>query len=142
MSLVSGQPKGITVSMRIDEYSGYITIASARNIQSIAAGIVVYAVFVLSLFVSHFTHPVHSFFFVRSIVDIRKYSRLTKTPASHCSDRGLQLLTQIIIADLTSLKWRGLVSGLMTAPFILNAFIGSNIVAAVIHHAGWRWGCL
>ncbi|OBZ77205.1 Siderophore iron transporter 3 [Grifola frondosa] len=40
---------------------------------------------------------------------------------------GLQLLTQVIIADITTLKWRGLVSALTTSPFIINAFIGANI---------------
>ncbi|CAL1710437.1 unnamed protein product [Somion occarium] len=79
---------------------GYIVIASARNIGSVAGGIIIYA----------------------------------------CGYTGLQLLTQIIIADITTLKWRGLVSALMSAPFIINAFVGSNISASVLEHAGWRWG--
>lgn len=54
---------------------------------------------------------------------------------------GLQLLTQIIIADITTLKWRGLVSGLTTAPFIVNAFIGANISSEILKRSGWRWGC-
>lgn len=54
---------------------------------------------------------------------------------------GLQLLTQIIIADITTLKWRGLVSGLISLPFIINAFVGSNIATNVLNGAGWRWGC-
>ncbi|TBU22782.1 drug:h+ antiporter [Dichomitus squalens] len=53
---------------------------------------------------------------------------------------GLQLLTSVIIADITTLKWRGLVSGLTSAPFIINAFIGSNVATQVLEHAGWRWG--
>jgi MFS family permease len=53
---------------------------------------------------------------------------------------GLQLLTQIIIADITTLAWRGLVVSLVSAPFLINAFIGSNISSAVIEHIGWRWG--
>ncbi|KAI0354154.1 drug:h+ antiporter [Trametes cingulata] len=53
---------------------------------------------------------------------------------------GLQLLTQIIIADITSLKWRGLVSSLTSAPFIINAFIGSNVSTQVLEHSTWRWG--
>lgn len=79
---------------------GYIVIASAKIINSIAAGIIVYAV----------------------------------------GYTGLQLLTQIIIADITTLKWRGLVTGLMTMPFIINAFVGSKISAQMIEGAGWRWG--
>ncbi|KAJ7510037.1 major facilitator superfamily domain-containing protein [Mycena galericulata] len=53
---------------------------------------------------------------------------------------GLQLLTQVVIADITTLKWRGLVVSLNSLPFLLNAFLGSNISAAIIEHAGWRWG--
>ncbi|KAI0759140.1 drug:h+ antiporter [Trametes elegans] len=53
---------------------------------------------------------------------------------------GLQLLTQIIIADITTLKWRGLVSSLTSAPFIINAFVGSNVATQVLEHSGWRWG--
>ncbi|KAI0076314.1 drug:h+ antiporter [Panus rudis PR-1116 ss-1] len=79
---------------------GYIVIASAHNVESVAGGIIIYA----------------------------------------CGYTGLQLLTSIIIADITTLKWRGLVSGLTSAPFIINAFVGSNISAQVLQHAGWRWG--
>ncbi|EIN05327.1 MFS general substrate transporter [Punctularia strigosozonata HHB-11173 SS5] len=53
---------------------------------------------------------------------------------------GLQLLTSIIIADITPLSARGLVSALATAPFILNAFVGANISSAVLNSIGWRWG--
>ncbi|KAG5639035.1 hypothetical protein H0H81_007648 [Sphagnurus paluster] len=79
---------------------GYIVIASAQSVQSVAGGIILYAI----------------------------------------GYTGLQLLTQIIIADITTLKWRGFVSAMISMPFIINAFVGSNISAAVIEGAGWRWG--
>ncbi|KAI0690338.1 drug:h+ antiporter [Cerioporus squamosus] len=79
---------------------GYIVIASAHGVGSLAAGIILYAV----------------------------------------GYTGLQLLTSVIVADITTLKWRGLVSGLTSAPFIINAFIGSNVATSVLEHAGWRWG--
>lgn len=50
------------------------------------------------------------------------------------------MLTQIIVADITTLKWRGLVSALTSAPFIINAFIGSNVSTGVLEHSNWRWG--
>ncbi|KIN99039.1 hypothetical protein M404DRAFT_16569 [Pisolithus tinctorius Marx 270] len=53
---------------------------------------------------------------------------------------GLQLLTQIVIADITTLTWRGLVVSLASTPFIINAFVGPNISSAVVEHLGWRWG--
>ncbi|TCD63466.1 hypothetical protein EIP91_005375 [Steccherinum ochraceum] len=57
-----------------------------------------------------------------------------------CGSYGLLLLTSIITADITTLKWRGLLSGLTGAPFIINGFIGANVSASVLEHAGWRWG--
>ncbi|KEP44899.1 drug:H+ antiporter [Rhizoctonia solani 123E] len=81
---------------------GYIIIASAQSIATVAGGIVIYAV----------------------------------------GYTGLQLLLQIIIADITTLKWRGLSSGLVSTPFIINAFAGSEVSARVMAPGGpgWRWG--
>ncbi|KAG8715583.1 hypothetical protein FRC09_016490 [Ceratobasidium sp. 395] len=81
---------------------GYIIIASAKSIGTVAGGIVIYAI----------------------------------------GYTGLQLLLQIIIADITTLKWRGLSSGLVSAPFIINAFAGSEVSASVMAPGGpgWRWG--
>lgn len=53
---------------------------------------------------------------------------------------GLQLLNQVIIADVTTLQWRGLVSALISLPFVVNAFVGSNISSALIARGDWRWG--
>ncbi|EPQ50366.1 drug h+ antiporter [Gloeophyllum trabeum ATCC 11539] len=79
---------------------GYMFIASASSIASIAGGIIAYAI----------------------------------------GYTGLQLLTQIIIADITTLKWRGLVSALVSSPFLINAWVGANIADSVLAHGGWRWG--
>lgn len=48
---------------------------------------------------------------------------------------------QIIIADNTTLEWRGLITGLSSLPFIVNSFVGPNIATAVLGTVGWRWGC-
>ncbi|KAM5541824.1 hypothetical protein V8D89_004553 [Ganoderma adspersum] len=53
---------------------------------------------------------------------------------------GFQLLMSIIVADITTLKWRGLVASLTSAPFIVNAFVGSNVATQVLERSGWRWG--
>ncbi|ELU43845.1 hypothetical protein AG1IA_02107 [Rhizoctonia solani AG-1 IA] len=55
---------------------------------------------------------------------------------------GLDLVTDIIIADITPLKWRGFATALPSAPFILNAFISAEIVTGVTNGPGWRWGFL
>ncbi|KAI0666920.1 drug:h+ antiporter [Trametes maxima] len=53
---------------------------------------------------------------------------------------GLQLLTSVIIADITTLQWRGIVSGMTSLPFLFNAFIGSNVSNFFLEHLNWRWG--
>ncbi|PCH36238.1 drug:h+ antiporter [Wolfiporia cocos MD-104 SS10] len=55
---------------------------------------------------------------------------------------GLQIAIQIVIADLTPLKYRGLVSGLVSLPYFINFYAGSVIGAQVVANPnlGWRWG--
>ncbi|KAJ3714836.1 major facilitator superfamily domain-containing protein [Lentinula raphanica] len=53
---------------------------------------------------------------------------------------GLQLLNQIIIADITTLEWRGLINGLIALPFIVNSFVGPILATSVLETVGWRWG--
>ncbi|GAA5868058.1 hypothetical protein JCM8547_000791 [Rhodosporidiobolus lusitaniae] len=53
---------------------------------------------------------------------------------------GLQILIQIVIADCTNLKWRGLVSSLTSIWFFINAFVSSNIAAGIIDSSNWHWG--
>lgn len=48
------------------------------------------------------------------------------------------MLQQIIIADMTNLRWRGLVTGLVSAPFIINNFVSAEIAEGVLPN--WRWG--
>ncbi len=74
------------------------------------------------------------------------YAKPTRLAADvifhHSGYTGLQLLTSVVVADITTLKWRGLVSSLTSAPFIINAFIGSNVATSVLgpDKTGWRWG--
>ncbi|KAG8830512.1 hypothetical protein FRC17_004763 [Serendipita sp. 399] len=56
---------------------------------------------------------------------------------------GLQLLSQVIVADITPLKWRGFVTACLSGPFIINSFVGSKIASSITTHdphRGWRWG--
>ncbi|KAH7108097.1 drug:h+ antiporter [Auriculariales sp. MPI-PUGE-AT-0066] len=55
---------------------------------------------------------------------------------------AIQIMLQIVIGDLTTLRWRSLISSLVSLPFFINAFVGSNIGAKVIASStvGWRWG--
>lgn len=53
---------------------------------------------------------------------------------------GIQILQIIVISDLTSLRWRSLMSSLVSLPFFINAFVSSNIAQQVLARSGWRWG--
>ncbi|GAA6024044.1 hypothetical protein JCM10207_004501 [Rhodosporidiobolus poonsookiae] len=52
---------------------------------------------------------------------------------------GLDLVTDIIVADITPLKWRGFVSAVTASPFIVNAFVAGYITDG-LGEDGWRWG--
>ncbi|GAA5908451.1 uncharacterized protein JCM6883_005550 [Sporobolomyces salmoneus] len=53
---------------------------------------------------------------------------------------SLQILIQIVIADCTNLRWRGLVSSLVSIWFFINAFVSSNIAQGVLETSSWHWG--
>ncbi|KAF5366833.1 hypothetical protein D9758_006517 [Tetrapyrgos nigripes] len=53
---------------------------------------------------------------------------------------GLDLLNEIIVADLTTLEWRGFVSSLLSAPFLINTWFAGQIVEALSDGEKWRWG--
>ncbi|KAF2622402.1 MFS general substrate transporter [Macroventuria anomochaeta] len=52
---------------------------------------------------------------------------------------GLDLLGDIIVADLTPLEWRAFWSGLLSSPFIITVFVNGFIADAMIPDH-WRWG--
>ena len=41
---------------------------------------------------------------------------------------------------MTSLKWRTFTSSLVSAPYFINGFVGSNIAADIVAESSWRWG--
>ncbi|KAI9322771.1 major facilitator superfamily domain-containing protein, partial [Dichotomocladium elegans] len=53
---------------------------------------------------------------------------------------GLQMMTQVIIADVTTLKYRTFVAGLLSLPYIINTPISAEISQGVLSGGGWRWG--
>ncbi|KAH7120865.1 major facilitator superfamily domain-containing protein [Dendryphion nanum] len=52
---------------------------------------------------------------------------------------GLDLLSDIIVADLTPLEWRAFWSGLLSAPFLVTTFVNGFIAESLIPDK-WRWG--
>ncbi|PSK36544.1 hypothetical protein C7M61_004017 [Candidozyma pseudohaemuli] len=52
---------------------------------------------------------------------------------------GVSFVRDIIVADLTDLKWRGLVNALMTSPYIITVWFSGLIVDAILKR-NWRWG--
>ncbi|KAF9020549.1 MFS general substrate transporter [Hymenopellis radicata] len=56
---------------------------------------------------------------------------------------GLDLVTDIIVADLSPLKWRGFATALPSSPYIVNAFVAAEITEGFLGRGGpnqWRWG--
>lgn len=53
---------------------------------------------------------------------------------------GIILLLQILIADTTTLRDRLLVSFIPGAPFIINTWVGGNVVDSVLEGTTWNWG--
>ncbi|KAG5641857.1 hypothetical protein DXG03_004097 [Asterophora parasitica] len=55
---------------------------------------------------------------------------------------GIYQVQGILIADITSLQWRGLANGLYSLPFIINAFVAGYITTGISAYSvnGWRWG--
>lgn len=51
---------------------------------------------------------------------------------------GISYLNGLIVADLTPLKWRGLVRSILATPYIINVWFSGLIVEAVIGN-NWRW---
>lgn len=53
---------------------------------------------------------------------------------------GLDLINDIIVADLTTLQWRGFASSMLSTPFIINTWFAGKIVGALSGPEDWRWG--
>lgn len=52
---------------------------------------------------------------------------------------GVSLMNSLVVADLTPLKWRGLVTGILATPFIINTWFAGLIVNDLTA-SNWRWG--
>ncbi|ODO10341.1 hypothetical protein I350_00936 [Cryptococcus amylolentus CBS 6273] len=53
---------------------------------------------------------------------------------------GVQLLVEVIIADITSLRSRLIFSYIPATPFLINAWISGNVASAVLGRTTWGWG--
>ncbi|CAO1630680.1 unnamed protein product [Parajaminaea phylloscopi] len=53
---------------------------------------------------------------------------------------GVQVLQSIVIADLTTAKWRGLVISLVNLPYLINFAVAGPLVDFVMARFGWRTG--
>ncbi|KAH8893567.1 major facilitator superfamily siderophore-iron transporter [Thozetella sp. PMI_491] len=51
---------------------------------------------------------------------------------------GLDLLSDIIVGDLTPLEWRGFFGALMSVPFVVTVPVSGFITEAFVDN--WRWG--
>ncbi|WVQ79992.1 hypothetical protein IAT38_002093 [Cryptococcus sp. DSM 104549] len=55
---------------------------------------------------------------------------------------GINFVSGVLIADITSLQWRGFVNGLYSLPFVPFAFLSGDIADGINAYSssGWRWG--
>lgn len=56
---------------------------------------------------------------------------------------GLDFLTSVLMADITSLQWRAFVTSFVSSmPWILNVWISTYITTGISANTtdGWRWG--
>lgn len=53
---------------------------------------------------------------------------------------GLQVLGQVIVADITTSRARGLANGLVQLPFMIIPWLSAFIVDSALANIGWRWG--
>jgi hypothetical protein len=65
------------------------------------------------------------------------------SPTISSASSALQLLNQILIADHTTLRHRGLVTSLSTTPFLINAPLGAYLSSTIVQNTvgSWRLGC-
>lgn len=54
-------------------------------------------------------------------------------------NNGISFINGVIVADLTPLKWRGFMSSMLSAPWIINCWFSGLIVDAILA-SNWRWG--
>ncbi|CAB03597.1 plasma membrane heme transmembrane transporter Str3 [Schizosaccharomyces pombe] len=52
---------------------------------------------------------------------------------------GLDYLNTLVVGDLTSLKWRGFMTALLSTPYIATVWFTGFIVQGIID-SNWRWG--
>ncbi|WVW81023.1 hypothetical protein I302_103014 [Kwoniella bestiolae CBS 10118] len=53
---------------------------------------------------------------------------------------GVQLLVEVLIADVTSLRSRLFFSYIPAMPFIINAWVSGNVASSVLGATTWGWG--
>jgi MFS family permease len=50
------------------------------------------------------------------------------------------MLTQIVLADVTTLRYRAFAGAVLSMPFVINTWISAEITEGVLGGGGWRWG--
>ncbi|CCH46045.1 Siderophore iron transporter [Wickerhamomyces ciferrii] len=53
---------------------------------------------------------------------------------------GINLMSTITAADITPLKYRGLLLGILSTPYLITTWFSGLIVDAILGKGNWRWG--
>lgn len=90
------------------------------------------------------TYALFLLFYTLDSIMVSASSNVTTYAASSVflsiGSSGISVLNTIISGDITSLKYRGLMLGLLSPPYLVNSWLTGLIVAAVLK-GNWRWGC-
>ncbi|GIZ43834.1 hypothetical protein CKM354_000704700 [Cercospora kikuchii] len=70
-----------------------------------------------------------------------EYNQYAASYIIYCiGQTSMQILNQLIVADITTSRWRGLANGLVNLPFMIIPWIAAFIADSALNTVGWRWG--
>ncbi|PPJ60790.1 hypothetical protein CBER1_02368 [Cercospora berteroae] len=70
-----------------------------------------------------------------------EYNQYAASYIIYCiGQTSMQILNQLIVADITTSRWRGLANGLVNLPFMIIPWIAAFIADSALNTVGRRWG--
>lgn len=89
------------------------------------------------------TYTISMFFYVIGYVIVASSNTISAyivgSALSAAGSSGVDFLNSVIVADMTSLKWRALGTSILATPYIINTWYVGKIVQD-LGPSDWRWG--
>lgn len=140
-------------NLTLGTYQGYATSSwdqhSLLSTINVIRGVISAAVMPLTAKVSDLVGRVEcfaiatAFYVVGTVVQASAQNIETFAAGSLLFQIGFtccQLLVEIIVSDVTSLRSRSLFLILPNMPNIINVWVSGDLTSAVLGHTSWRWG--